>query len=174
MKKIAEQERKSNGLSVKVVERCGIKLKAQLPGLQEVTECQETDCFLHLTGGKGSHGSESVVYKGDCETCLVQGPCSQPRRDGTIVMRTDRIVGTKAGYYGETYRSIYVRGKQHLSALEKADQHKDNAFVNHRNNFHKGEEQEVRFKRSLVKKFKRPRSVRYGRESRYTRRTWTS
>ena len=71
-------------------------------------------------------------------------------------MRTDRIVGTKARYYGETSRSIYVRGKQHLSALEKADQHKDNAFVNHRNNFHKGEEQEVRFKLSLVKKFKRP------------------
>ena len=70
MKKIAEQERKSNGLSVKVVERCGIKLQAQLPGLQEVTECQETDCFLHLTGGKGSHGSESVVYKGDCKSCL--------------------------------------------------------------------------------------------------------
>ena len=87
---------------------------------------------------------------------MLQGALIQPRRDGTIVMRTERIVGTKAQYYGETSRSIYVRGKQHLSALEKADQHKDNAFVNHRNNFHKGEEQEVRFKLSLVKKFKRP------------------
>ena len=66
------------------------------------------------------------------------------------MMRTDRSVGTKARYYGETSRNSCVRGQQHISALQRPEQDKNNAFVKHRNSFHNGEELGLQmFKRQL-------------------------
>ena len=51
---------------------------------------------------------------------------------------------------------------------------KDNAFVKHRKNYHKGEEEDVEFKLSLVKQFKKPQNTKYGRVWKSTRPMWTS
>ena len=83
------------------------------------------------------------MYRGDCRTCLQMGPSSQPDKEGTVSMVDRRRGGTKASYYGETSRSVYVRGQQHLTAMYSPEQHKDNAFVKHRKNYHKGEEEDV-------------------------------
>ena len=37
-----------------------------------------------------------------------------------------------------------------MDALEKPGSHKENAFVNHTNLYHKGEEEEVKFKMELL------------------------
>ena len=53
LRKIVEEETKGKGWSVKVIERAGIKLQHQVPGLKEPDSCGKADCFIHTTGGKG-------------------------------------------------------------------------------------------------------------------------
>ena len=79
---MAEEETKGNGWTVKVIERAGVKLQFQVPGLREPTECGKGDCFLHTTGGKGDCRKEGLVYKGTCLTCLARGPSTAVRWTG--------------------------------------------------------------------------------------------
>ena len=127
-----------------------------MPGLKEPSECGKDDCFLHNTGGKGDCRKEGLVYKGSCLTCLSKGPSSEVGRDGSINMVEQRKSETKSIYWGETSFGAYVRGKQHLKALEKPKSHQENAFVRHREDFHVGEENEVKFKFEKVRNFSRP------------------
>ena len=95
------------------------------------------------------------MYRGDCLTCEEEGPSSfpDPEREGEVVMvqQGDRKPGTRSSYWGETGRSILVRGGQHLEALEKPGTHKDNAFVKHTIEYHKDKVvEDVRFKLTLV------------------------
>ena len=140
LRKIAEEETEGNGWSVKVIERAGIKLQHQMPGLKEASECGKDDCFLHITGGKGDCRKEGLVYKGSCLTCLNKGPSSEVSLDGSIKMVEQRKQNTKSIYWGETSFGAYIRGKQHLKALQKPKSHQENAFVRHREDFHCGEE----------------------------------
>ena len=55
-----------------------------------------------------------------------------------------------ATYTGESGFSLQVRGDQHLDALRNPQSHKENAFVNHDFLYHRGEEQEVRYKMEVV------------------------
>ena len=57
--------------------------------------CGRNDCFVCITGGKGSCQSESVNYDIDCKDCAC--PC----------------------YRGETAINAYTRGKQHMKDFEK-------------------------------------------------------
>ena len=49
-----------------------------------------------------------------------------------------------------------MRGSQHLEALEKPDSSKDNAFVKHISEYHKGEESEVKFNVEIVGHYSKP------------------
>lgn len=49
-------------------------------------------------------------------------------------------------YFGESQFGGYTRGQQHLGALEKPKKHQENAFVRHREDYHRGEEEVVRFR----------------------------
>ena len=66
------------------MERAGVNLQYQLPGLKEPTDCKKEDCFIHLTGGKGDRRKEGLLYKGTCLTCQKQGPSSEIDRDGRV------------------------------------------------------------------------------------------
>ena len=156
LRKIAEEETKDNGWSVKVIERAGIKLQHQVPGLKEPTDCGKDDCFLHKTGGQGDCRKEGLVYKGTCLTCIEKGPSSEVDWDGNLKPVEERNPGTKSIYWGETSYGAYIRGKQHIAALEKPKSHQENAFVRHREDFHRGEESEVNFKFERVRNFARP------------------
>ena len=130
LRKIAKEATDNNGWSVKVVERAGVKLQYQLPGLKEPTDCKKEDCFLHVTGGKGDCRKEGLLYKGSCLTCLKEGPSSEVDKDGIVKMsESERKGGVKSIYWGESSSGAYVRGKQHLKALEIPRKHQDNAFV---------------------------------------------
>ena len=61
LRKIAEEETKDNGWSVKVIEIAGTKLQHQVPGLKEPSDCGKDDCFQHKTGGQGDCRKEGLV-----------------------------------------------------------------------------------------------------------------
>ena len=84
LRKVVEEETKGKGWSVKVIERAGIKLQHQVPGLKEPESCGKDDCFIHTTGGKGDCRKEGLVYKGTCLTCEEKGPSSEVDRDGDV------------------------------------------------------------------------------------------
>ena len=92
-----EKQKEEGGISIKIVEKAGIKIGSLLPGLKENEDCGRGDCFIHSSGGKGNCDRESVVYRGQCVTC--------------------RNMGRESLYVGESSRSGYVRGKQHMDAI---------------------------------------------------------
>ena len=150
---VADQLEKDHGTRIRIVERAGRKLKHMLPGLSEVGECEENDCFLHQSGGKGSHETESVVYQGICMTCQEAGPSSKPNEEGVEPV-AERQPGTKSVSTGETSRSILVRGKQHLHDMESPQDHPENAFVKHALEYHAGEVPQ--YKLSVMGSFPKP------------------
>ena len=134
-----------NQIRVKVVERAGRKISSILPGLKEETDCTREDCVVHSSGGKGNCNREGAVYRGECVTC-----------------ETD---GMKSVYIGETGRSTYVRGKQHVIAMKNPMNHQSNAFAKHIIEKHNGKK-ETEFKVNVVDTFQKPleRQVREGIE----------
>ena len=135
-----------------------------MPGLKEPTECKKEDCFIHISGGKGDCRKEGVMYKGSCLTCIEKGPSSEVNKEGEVVMLPAPPLAppplgkahTKSKYFGESQFGGYTRGQQHLGALEKPKKHQENAFVRHREDYHLGEEESVRFRMDVVKCFNRP------------------
>ena len=68
-----------------MIERAGVKLQHQVPGLKEPSSCTKTDCFLHMKGGKGDCKREGLVYKDTCLTC-------KALRRGVPVVKLTRMV----------------------------------------------------------------------------------
>ena len=159
MMEVATELEEGSGMKIRIVERAGIKLQHLLPGHKNQSECTAGDCFLHTSGGKGSHESEGIVYRGDCTTCLQNGPSSKPSIDGEIEEVRERKPGTKSVYVGESGRSMYVRGKEHLSAIESSQRapkpENTNAFARHAHEYHAGETPQ--FKISVLKSY--PKSL---------------
>ena len=139
LQEIAKKTEDECGIKVRLVERAGLKLQHLVPGLKCQSACQEEKCFLHMSGSKGNHRADGVVYKGDCKTCLEKGPSSFPDQNGTINRVNVRKPGTKSAYFGESSRNTLVRGEQHLAAIENPDLHPDNAFAQHSIKYHQGE-----------------------------------
>ena len=146
LREITEKQKKEGGTCIKVVEKSGIKIRNLLPGLKENNECSRENCFIHSSGGRGNCNKEGVVYKGTCLLCEREGK--------------------ESIYIGESCRSGYVRGLQHLHAIRnyELDRHKNNAFSKHIRDTHNGEE--TPFKLDVIKSYKKPleRQVREGVE----------
>ena len=142
-------------MKIKVVEKAGVKLRSQIPGLQVKEECQnEKDtCFIHSNGGKGNCRRESIVYKGTCVTCKERGPSSVKNKKGEI-RRVEERSEKSSIYIGESSRSGYQRGLQHMSALEKPKDNIQNAFAKHIVENHKWDNNRTEFKIDIVKGFK--------------------
>ena len=90
------REIKDAGFKIKVVEQSGITLKRMLQRSDPFLEknCRNINCLVCSTGGKGSCCSTCVTYELVCQVCHHK-------------------------YIGETSRSAYTRGKEHLRALEQ-------------------------------------------------------
>ena len=143
-------------LRIKVVDRAGISVKPQLPGLQEIEQCrnQKEKCFIHNNGGNGDCRMEGRVYKGECVTCGRKGPTSTAAKDGQI-NKIARKPGTKSIYIGESCRSEYQSGLQHIAALKDPKRHKENAIARHVIECHRGHNENVKYEVNIVKGFKR-------------------
>ena len=108
-----------------------------------------------MNGGKGNCRAEGEVYRGEYLTCREKGPTSTITKDGN--MKTiDRVPGTKSVYIGETSRSAFTRGRQHMNALKNPKRHTENAFCKHIIECHKGDRSKVKFKVDVISQFKKP------------------
>ena len=155
LRKVIKQETSEKGWSVKVIERAGVKLQHQLPGLKEPSSCSKEDCFIHTSGGRGDCRKEGLVYKGTCLTCAERGPSSEVDKDGRVRMLRGVRKGVKSIYWGESAANGYTRGRQHLDAIKKPQKHQDNAFVRHTEDYHKGEEGVIKFRMDVVRCYPR-------------------
>ena len=90
------REMKATDFKIKVVEQSGTTLKAMLQrsDLNKQRRCVNADCLLCRTDGKGSYRSTGVTYELVCQA-------------------------SKSKYVGETSRTAYTRGREHLHALER-------------------------------------------------------
>ena len=94
-----------------------------------------------------SCNKEGVVYRGECLLCKAKGKSSI--------------------YIGESGRSAYFRGKQHLKAISKPEDHETtNAFAKHLMEHHAGENNPKPFQMSIIDTYRRPlqRQIREGIE----------
>ena len=136
LKEVVGSARQNGGINIKVVERAGIKIRSIIPGLKEQDNCGRQDCIIHVNGGKGQCDREGVVYRGQCITCK--------GREKTSV------------YIGESSRSGYVRGKQHLKAIREPNKHVNNAFSKHIKEIHEEEANLVQFKVDIIRSYDKP------------------
>ena len=115
LKKLYEQVISKSECNVKVVERAGMNVKSKLqksyPFKRE--KCS-SKCFVCLSEGRGN-----------CRRCNVNYEISCVRPGCNYV------------YVGESGRSAYVRGKEHLRGLEKKDA--ESVFVQHIKECHGGD-----------------------------------
>ena len=137
LREVAERSYNKMLIRIKVVEKAGISLKQLLPGLREKKECTNIreKCFIHKNDGIGNCRQESVVYQSTCTECKKKG--------------------VRSIYTGETCRTGFYRGKQHMEAIDDPGNHKDNGFAKHILEYHTGKKN-ISFKTSIIGTFKRP------------------
>ena len=97
-----QEEIKRSGLKIHVTEKGGIQLKHQLQRSNpfQRKKCERTNCLLCTSNGKGSCRSRGVNYTITCTDCEQQQ-------------------GLESIYIGETSRTPYTRGVEHLDNLAK-------------------------------------------------------
>ena len=104
LRNITEDTRRKTGMKIKVIERVGTKISAQLKTkYNNEARCRSTtQCIVHRNGGKGDCNKENVVYKGTCLKCKESGHSSEPNREGRIVAVEQRRNNIKSSCIGET------------------------------------------------------------------------
>ena len=132
LNEVAQETKNSGGMSIKVIERAGRRLNSLMPGLRVTRQCLHTDCFVHSNGGQGDCDVEGVVYRGKCIAC-----------------EENNVTST---YIGETSRSAYVRGRQHMAAIHNASNCMHNAFARHMIEYHP--HQDPKFRIDIIGKYK--------------------
>jgi hypothetical protein len=95
LKRKLECDIKRSGLKIKIVEKASTSVKSLLQKSNPLKreKCNDKDCLVCTTGGKGNCKSTGITYEVSCKRC-----------------------GDK--YIGETARNAYTRGKEHLMALD--------------------------------------------------------
>ena len=130
-KKLREAEQtleSQTGWRIKIVERGGIRLEDMLHKADpwEGKLCERPKCLPCITKVEtGKYGSQSchkrnAVYETWCVTCAVKEMTGMVDDDGSEGMRVSGELGREmvmAKYIGETARSTYERGFEHLSDL---------------------------------------------------------
>jgi hypothetical protein len=140
LQKMYQEAVKMSGLKIRVVERAGRSVKSYLQRSDpfRMPGCSMGDCFVCTSEGKGNCRAKGVTY----EVCCV--PCS------------NKPYPCKHRYIGETARSAYSRGREHLSDLTKRSA--SSALWNHCKEVHNGSM--VDFKMSVIKRYKNDAMMR--------------
>ena len=114
-----KQEIKDQGFRIKVVEKSGTTLKQMLQRSDpfKPNKCSRTNCFVCQSDRKGPCNRQGVTYNIECQGC-------------------------KNTYVGETARSAYTRGKEHMESMERRDE--KSALWRHCVEKHNAEQQEFK------------------------------
>ena len=96
------EEIKRSGLKIYVTEKGGVQLKRLLQRSNpfKPRDCDRHNCLVCTSGGKGSCRARAVTYTITCEEC-------EHERDNESI------------YIGETSRTAYIRGTEHMEALRR-------------------------------------------------------
>jgi len=160
LREITNEVNSRTDMKIKIIERVGTKITTQLKTTCNYeARCRSTtECMVHRNGGRGDCNRENVVYKGTCLTCEQSGYSSKPNQEGRVVPVTQRRNNIKSTYIGETSRSGFVRGAEHMDCLTNPRRtgSGSNAFVKHSELYHRGEEDNVQYKVDILKSFKKP------------------
>ena len=111
-----ENDVRGSGVKIRIVERAEVNVKRVLQRsdpLRRGEDCGKNDCLVCTTGGKGSCKSSGITYELKCTSC------------GDV-------------YIGETARSAYVRGREHLQALRS--EYDSSVMLRHCREKHDGSE----------------------------------
>ena len=94
-----QKDIKRQGLKIKVVEKAGVAIKKLLQRSDpfKSRKCERGDCPVCREDGKGPCDRQSVIYDIKCAEC-------------------------NDIYIGETSRSAYSRGKEHMKSLAKKEE----------------------------------------------------
>ena len=95
LKKSLDDDIRASGVKIKLVERAGENLKQILQRSDPFKErcCNRENCLVCSTGGRGPCSAFGVTYEIECKEC-------------------------EQKYVGETSRSAYTRGKEHLRDMD--------------------------------------------------------
>ena len=99
LKQRYEEEVNYVGLNIKIMEQSGVTLKQRLQRSNPFKgkRCQRQECLVCQSNGKAECGAIGVTYELVCQKC-------------------------KHIYIGETSRSAYSRGKEHLHSLNPREE----------------------------------------------------
>ena len=152
-------------IQVRVVERKGPTILSILQKSDPTPKrpCSKEDCFPCTSGNIGKCRLPSVLYRLRCETC-----CDTIQQDPAHPPGTAPGPGPDQGqghqnprvppptYVGETGRVMYIRGKEHLSALQRKDPH--SALWKHSAHIHGGTADSKSFSMKILTRHRDPLS----------------
>ena len=97
LKRSLDEDVKKSGLRIRIVEKSGMYVKRVLQRSDPFNKrtCEREFCFVSRTGSKGPCDSCGVTYEIKCQTY-------------------------EQKYVGETARSAFTRGKEHLDGMDRA------------------------------------------------------
>ena len=131
LRKAEEELSVITGDKIKIVEKTGVMMKRILhrsnPWAGDL--CGRVDCLVCMHGGEGGGDCRrrNITYRTSCRACHSQGK--------------DR------SYYGESSRTAFERGKEHLSGFQS--ENIDNHMFKHYSDEHQGEE--ISFSMKVIK-----------------------
>ena len=128
--KMYQREVKQSGLPIYIIEKGGVQLKRQLQKSNpfRMESCDRVDCMICSTGGRGSCKSNGVNYSITCEECE-----SSPH---------EKV------YIGETARTPYLRGREHMEDLN--NKRERSVLWRHCREFHQGEILRRKFRMDVI------------------------
>ena len=96
LKRSLDEDVKKSGLRIRIVEKSGMSVKRVLQRSDPFKKrtCERECCFVCRTGGRGPRDSFGVTSEIKCQTC-------------------------EQKYVGETARSAFTRGKEHLDGMDR-------------------------------------------------------
>ena len=123
-REIERQGASSRGWRYKIVEKTGRAISSIVcKNPWTVGPCEDEDCFVCSTGGRGPCGTPGCNYTVQCMTCKQSGPTTVPRQEEDGGRPGQGVVGKPAvaKYFGESGYSCKTRGSDHDHGLEKKD-----------------------------------------------------
>ena len=113
LKRSLDEDVKKSGLRIRIVEKSGMRVKKVLQRSDPFKKrtCERECCFVCRTGGRGPCDSFGVTYEIKCQTC-------------------------EQKYVGETARSAFTRGKEHLDGMDRGVS--QSVLRRHANDCHNG------------------------------------
>ena len=154
-REIEAREAETRGWRYKVVESGGRQIRSIVCKNPWTGPCNDQECFVCSTGGRGNCRQPGCTYKVQCLACREQGPDTVPDFEevgGSRQGQGEVGVPCTALYHGQSGYSGFVRGGEHQT--DQRANKTSNAMIRHNNIYHRAEK--VLYQMSVVSLHKEP------------------